>query len=96
MFPKKEALTVIQKIYKLLVPQGIFFTSTTIHEKSEEGLFEKSDYKNPLKRFRRKWTEKELITAIESAGFSIFKKTYNRELEKHKKRINVFAIKPGK
>ena len=89
LFPKKDALFVLRKILGLLTKNGVAFIGTTIHKKSEEGFFEKSDYKEKLKRFRKKWTEKELIEEVEKVGFKILKKAHHSEPDKNKNWINL-------
>lgn len=93
LFPKKDALLVLDKIKKLLVAKGAAFIATTVHKKSEEGYFEKIDYKKKLKRFRKKWTEKELIQAANALGLEIINKGYHIEPDKNKKWVNLVVIK---
>ncbi len=93
LFPKKDAIIVFRKIFDLLVDNGISHISTTIHEKSEEGVFEKLDYTKKIKRFRKKWTENELLEEVIKAGFSIYRKWYNSEQNKSKEWINLIIVK---
>lgn len=94
LFTKKDTMIVLKKINNLLVPKGVLFVATTFHQKSAQGYFAKKDYQNKLRRFRRKWTEAELILTLKDAGFKIklIKKGYDAELDK--KWINILAIKP--
>ena len=64
LFPKEDAIIVLKKIFNMLEEKGIAFIATTVHEKSEEGFFEKSDYNKKLKRFRKRWTEEELLEEL--------------------------------
>lgn len=69
LFPKKVALEVLQKMYQLLKPGGVLYIGTSRSDKSHEGWEEKKDYKNKEKRFRKRWTEKELENALIKTGF---------------------------
>ena len=93
LFPKKDAILVLKKIKALLVPGGAVFVATTVHPKSEEGFFEKKDYAGKLKRFRKMWTEKELLDLISALGFKIIDKGYHIEEDKEKIWINLVIIK---
>ena len=79
LFKKKDAETVLKKVHNLLAPKGIVYLSTTVEKRSSEGFFEKQGYGTHIKRFRKCWTEKELIESIEGAGFRITKKFRNKE-----------------
>jgi len=92
LFPKKDAIQVLKKIKRLLVPKGAVFIATTVHPKPEEGYFEKTDYIHKLTRFRKKWTEKELIETLKSLNYNIINKGYYIEKDKNKKWINLLAI----
>ena len=76
LFPKKDAVIALRKIFHLLEEDGIAFIATTIHENSDEGFFEKSDYNKKMKRFRKKWTETELLEEVKKVGFVVFDKSY--------------------
>ncbi len=91
LFPKDDAILVFRKIFQMLSGKGAFLVSTTIHEKSEEGFFEKSDYSNKMKRFRKHWTEAELLDEIRSCGFFVSKKFYKNN--NGKQWIVVLALK---
>lgn len=93
LFPTKDALKVFEKIKKLLVSDGLLFLATTIHPKPEEGYFEKEDYEAKLKRFRKKWTEKELIETLRKMGFKIIHKDYHRPRNENKVWINILLKK---
>lgn len=79
LFPLDDVLRVFDKIYDLLKGKGIFYISTTVHVIAEEGFFSKEDYEKKSLRFRKKWTEKELLEILERSGFGIIKKIYTSE-----------------
>lgn len=74
LFPKEDAIKVLNKVYNLLKNKGLAYFATTVHEKSEEAYLEKSDYNQKIKRFRRLWNDTELIEEIENARFKIVRK----------------------
>lgn len=79
LFPKPDAIKVLNKIHSLLSDKGIAFIGTTVHDKPSEGFFEKEDYELKLKRYRKKWTEKELTDAVKSCDFNIISTQKNSE-----------------
>jgi 2-polyprenyl-3-methyl-5-hydroxy-6-metoxy-1,4-benzoquinol methylase len=93
LFPKEDARAVLKKIFDLLVDSGAAFIATTIHNKSEEGFFEKTDYDKKMKRFRKRWLESELLEEITNTGFTIYHKDYCIEPNKKKKWINLIVVK---
>ncbi len=93
LFPKEDAQIVLKKIFDLLENNGAAFIATTIHEKSEEGFFEKTDYNQKMKRFRKRWVESELLEEITKIGFTIYHKDYNIEPDKEKKWVNLVVVK---
>ncbi len=93
LFPKEDAIIVLKKIFDLLENNGAAYIATTIHEKSEEGFFEKTDYNQKMKRFRKRWVESELLEEITKIGFAIYHKGYNIELNKEKKWVNLVVVK---
>lgn len=93
LFTKKDAILLLVKMQEWLVSQGIVFISTTLSDKPEEGIYPKSDYSQKLLRFRKQWTENELLNSLSSVGFSIIEKSYNEEKTLGKKWINIFASK---
>ncbi|HJZ18724.1 MAG TPA: class I SAM-dependent methyltransferase, partial [Candidatus Nanoarchaeia archaeon] len=82
LFPKTDAVKVLRKMRNLISERGIVFIGTTIHDFSEEGYTEKSDYDNTV-RFRRKWTRDELFDAVLNEEFKIFSEQENFESGKH-------------
>lgn len=93
LFPKEDAVAALKKIIELLSPGGAVFIATTVHERSEEGYFEKTDYNKKLKRFRKRWTERELLDAVNEIGFKTLHKNYHIEPDKGKKWINLVLVK---
>ncbi len=93
LFPRHDASMVLEKIFDLLDDDGAAFIATTIHEKSEEGFFEKTDYNKKMKRFRKKWTESELLDEITRVGFTVYDQGYHLEHDKEKKWINLVLVK---
>ncbi len=82
LFPKVDAELVLDKIYDLLVPRGAFFLATTIHIKPSEGYEQKSDYAKSPPRFRKKWTEAELMEALGNK-WGVINTSYNQERGKN-------------
>jgi 2-polyprenyl-3-methyl-5-hydroxy-6-metoxy-1,4-benzoquinol methylase len=73
LFPKKDAERVLQKIFKLLKKEGVLFFGTTLSKESKEGWEIKRDpffLKSEQKRYRKHWTEKELLDLLIKSGFS--------------------------
>lgn len=91
-FPKEDAKKLLDLVYKWIKPDGKILIYTTIHEVSEEGYYEKQDYKGNIIRFRKKYTEPELKNMIEEAGFKIIYKMYTSEPDRNKKWLT-FIIK---
>lgn len=89
LFSKEDAIRVLGKIRGLLVPQGILYLSTTIHQVSEEGFFEKTDYDTRTRRFRKRWRLDELGEALESFDFQVLSCESYRERERNKSWINL-------
>ena len=71
LFPKNDALCVLQKMHDLLLPGGILYIGTTKSEISSEGWEEKCDYQKKARRFRKHWTEDEFRSILAEAGFVV-------------------------
>lgn len=73
LFPKNDLELVMNKIYKWLKKDGIFFAYTTLHEEDQEGYFskEKSNYLNENVRFRHRFTKESLSKVFMKHNFSI-------------------------
>lgn len=84
LFPLKTSLELLKKFYSWLKPNGIIFINTTIHDVSEEGYFTKHDYEIPVKRFRKKWTEKEFVLALQNTGLEIIQRLFTNEQDRNK------------
>lgn len=93
LFPKKDVDKVFKKIKGLLAPNGIMFIATTLHDFSEESYFTKEDYGKKLKRFRRRWTEEELIESLENIKLKIVHKHYREEKSRGKLWVSICAIR---
>ncbi len=91
-FPAADAKVLLSLVYKWLDKNGRILIYTTIHDKSEEGYYEKEDYKGNIVRFRKKFTEPELQEIVESSHFIIDYKLYREELDRHKKWL-IYIIK---
>ncbi|MBI2110465.1 class I SAM-dependent methyltransferase [Candidatus Woesearchaeota archaeon] len=84
LFPKEDIPIVLSKAKSLLVPRGYGLVCTTKNEESTEGYFEKEDYHGKVKRFRKFWTEQELIETLEQNGLRIidlytdYEKAFNK------------------
>lgn len=93
LFPEEDVKVVFKKIFNLLESNWIAHISTTVHDISDEGYFEKEDYTGEMKRFRRKWTEDELLNEIKDTWFVIHDKKYIIEPNNGKKWIIIVAIR---
>lgn len=93
LFSYNDAKRILNKVYKWLSEDGIFFLNTTLHTASKEGVFCKDDYGLKLKRFRRKWEKKELLNFLDENGFEIIDMFENVESDRNKHWINLFLIK---
>lgn len=84
-FPLEDVKKLLLLVYKWIKEDGKILIYTTIHEKSEEGYFEKEDYDGNIVRFRKKFTENELKELVEECGFEITYKMYTEEPDRNKK-----------
>ena len=93
LFPKADTLRVLEKIYRLLNANGVAYISTTLHDKADEGWDIKYNFNKKSKRYRRRFTEKELKTELTQAGFTILEiNTIDDKEEKGKTWID-FIVK---
>lgn len=83
-FPKEDAQKLLQLTYNWIRDDGRILIYTTIHEKSEEGFYEKQDYTGNIVRFRKKFTEQELKEMLEEAGFEITYTMHTSEPDRNK------------
>jgi hypothetical protein len=95
LFKKKDAIIVLKKIFDLLENNGAALITTTLHNTSEEGFFEKTDYNRKMKRYRKKWMDTELFEEIRKVGFKIYYKNYYTESNKGKDWITLILVKPS-
>jgi len=94
-FPKEDAKKLLELVYNWIKFDGKILIYTTIHEKSEEGYYEKKDYSGNIVRFRKKFTEEELQELIEDLNFKITYKMYTEEPDRNKKWLT-YIIKKSK
>lgn len=93
LFPMSDALRLLAKIHAALVPEGVFYVTTTIDSSPAEGLRKKADYEGGILRYRRTWSEDELSRAVVDVGFQILETGFNQESERGKKWFNIWAQK---
>ena len=93
LFPLGEALDLLFKIHHWLKPNGFIFINTTIHAVSNEGYEIKKDSTMQILRFRRKWTENELLAALKNCGFEILDRIFTDEKDRGKQWIAYIAQK---
>lgn len=91
LFPKSQAILILQRIKCLLKKNGVAHITTTKSKESKEGWYIKSDYSGNHKRYRKYWTKEELEEALIQTGFGIvdyykIKCSFNKEWM-------VFAVK---
>lgn len=94
-FPKEDAKKLLLLAYKWIKEEGKILIYTTIHDKSEEGYYEKEDYSGNIIRFRKKFTEEELKELVEECNFEIVYKMYTEEPDRNKKWLT-YIIKKQK
>ena len=94
-FPKNDAKQLLLLTYKWIKEDGKILIYTTIHDKSEEGYYEKEDYSGNIVRFRKKFTEEELKELVEECKFEIVYKMYTEEPDRNKKWLT-YIIKKQK
>ena len=94
-FPKEDAKQLLLLAYKRIKEEGKILIYTTIHDKSEEGYYEKEDYSGNIIRFRKKFTEEELKELVEEYNFEIVYKMYTEEPDRNKKWLT-YIIKKQK
>jgi putative hydrolases of HD superfamily len=71
LFPKDTVKKLLQKIHKLLTPQGVACFTTTKSYESKEGWFPKHDYIGNYTRFRKFWTKEELKETLKENGYDL-------------------------
>ena len=93
LFPLNDALELLRKVHLWLKPNGFLFINTTLHDISFEGFEEKTDYGITIKRFRRKWCEEELISALKEYGLKIITRMSTFEQDRRKRWIAYICVK---
>jgi ubiquinone/menaquinone biosynthesis C-methylase UbiE len=79
LFPKKDAEKLLQKMFRLLKKGGVLYFGTTLSKESKEGWEIKRDVffpKSEQKRYRKHWTEEELLDSLNRSGFTYIDKYY--------------------
>ena len=71
LFPKDVALECLEKAVAITKPGGLIYTGTTKSSVASEGFEIKHDYKNEVKRYRKRWTQAEIESVFESRGLNI-------------------------
>lgn len=71
LFPKKEAIKIMDKINSILNAGAVALLSSTESKESKEGWYAKDDFNKREKRFRKFWTEEELRIYIQQSGFEV-------------------------
>lgn len=92
-FPKEVVKELLFSIHKWLKKDGKILIYTTIHNKSEEGYYEKEDYSGKIVSFRKKFTENELKELLEEFKFKIVFKMYTEEPDRNKKWLTYIVEK---
>jgi len=85
LFTLEDARRLLEQFYGWLKPGGYLFVNTTLHKKSKEGFFKKKDYKVCVTRYRRFWTENELLSEINRFNYSIVNSLFTYEKDRNKK-----------
>lgn len=83
-FPLDDAKKLLNKINTWLKDDGYMVISTTINDVETEGIFEKKDYKNNIKRYRHKYTKQSFERLLYETNFDIFKPYIKKENDRNK------------
>lgn len=92
-FDEEDLIEILKKINKWLKNDGFFAICTTIHNKTDEGYFEKKDYDNNKLRFRKKWSKSDLEELLNKNNYKIIKEFYHSEITKPKSWISYLIKK---
>jgi 2-polyprenyl-3-methyl-5-hydroxy-6-metoxy-1,4-benzoquinol methylase len=71
LFPKDIAIECLDKAISITKPGGLIFTGTTKSEQASEGFEVKHDYKQEVKRYRKRWTPTEIEAVFASRRLEI-------------------------
>ncbi len=93
LFPKTDTIRVLEKMHHLLKTGGLAYISTTLHQKPQQGFVSKKNFNRSVLRFRRQFTEKELIHELTRAGFQILEKETVVDKEEDNKVWIDFVVK---
>ncbi|PIN78606.1 hypothetical protein COV16_05770 [Candidatus Woesearchaeota archaeon CG10_big_fil_rev_8_21_14_0_10_34_8] len=81
LFPYQDARSVLNKVLLLLETNGIFYVSTTKHRKPGERYDKKDNFREAVKRYRRRYTKKELEDLLLTTGFKIIEYSEEQDIE---------------
>jgi 2-polyprenyl-3-methyl-5-hydroxy-6-metoxy-1,4-benzoquinol methylase len=87
LFPGSKTRSILRKMYGLLKKDGVMFLSTTKHSKSEESYFRKVNFEKKLKRFRKRFTKKELEGDLVGSGYRVIHYYENHDKNEGKSKI---------
>lgn len=93
LFSIEDEKKILCKVNKWMSKEGLFCLYTTLHEKSEEGIFLKDDYGMHIEHFRRRWNKLDLCNFLTDNGFEIIDSFENYEKDREKKWINLILKK---
>ena len=71
LFPKDIALACLDKAIAITKPGGMIFIGTTKSDSPSEGFEIKKDYKVPVRRYRKRWTQAELEEVFASRNLEV-------------------------
>ncbi|MFZ5392087.1 MAG: class I SAM-dependent methyltransferase [Patescibacteria group bacterium] len=71
LFPLDIVTKILLKLKQIIVSGGYAFISTTLHQKGEEGWYEKKDYCGCQKRYRRFYTREDFLKLFEADGVEV-------------------------
>ena len=91
LFPSNLVRQILEKVKDFLVPNGIIFVCTTVHNVPYEGFVIKSDYTGEHKRFRKQYTREEFKDILND--FKMLKFYEDTETEYDKKWMNAIVQK---
>ena len=98
LFPKSDANRVLKKMFGLLKSGGVLFINTNLSTESREGWEVKNDSLFPRskqKRYRKHWTEVELLSALVETGFVLKDKTISDDDPRGKKWMQFIMERPA-
>lgn len=81
LLDEPELTKSLAKMKAVLEDGGLILISTTKHNKSSEGFEAKSNFSLKVKRFRRRFTEDELMRILDQNGFLLIKYWENADGE---------------